>query len=759
MRGFLIAILLPSIFLGVASADTNAVMQVGRGSYALRLPEGAQEPQETIHRTSRVTGPIPTSDWWSSLLWLPFSERMFAHPLALQAEAGGLRIFYPGTIHADDVGIFGNMPGAEGHQDLVLGHSAQPAFTDALVDGYSDWFVTAAFGAEAQGVKCTFGHGSPFVYALYTGGGPILRFGRKPTIWSGRANSSVLGVTIDGHVYALFGPSGSTWTGIGTSTLSCAMHGKNYFSVAVLPDASPKTLELFRRYAYAHVTDSRVDWNYDPASASVVTQFSFSTQAYEGNEKGTLFALYPHQWNHSDIPLLGNSYVSICGAMKLAAGSGFTTRMKFPGILPALPDADASGKETLLKEVREEAAKPIEEVKDTYWDGKYLGKLAVLLSLAEQSGDETMHADLCHRLKHRLEDWFTATDANGALKKQPLFYYNKNWGSLIGYKASYASDRDLSDHHFHYGYFLAAAAEIARKDKAWAAVDQWGGMVELLVRDIASPDRNDPMFPFLRNFDPYAGHSWASGTANGGDGNNQESSSEAMNAWSGLILWGQATGNTRLRDLGVYLYTTEMEAIEAYWFDVTGKNHPPSYTPSTVTMLWGGKAVNQTWFSNKPEAVHDINWLPFNGGSLYLGRYPDYVRRNYQALCKEVGGTHWSECADQIWMYHALDDPDDAMKEYVAHQNENFPIDSGGTKANLLHWLGTFQQLGHVDAEVWADYPLAIAFRRGTNRTCVVYNSTEQPLDVRFSDGTLVNCAGPGFTLKNMPVRSGPSSQ
>ena len=61
-------------------------------------------------------------------------------------------------------------------------------------------------------------------------------------------------------------------------------------------------------------------------------------------------------------------------------------------------------------------------------------------------------------------------------------------------------------------------------------------MVLLLIRDIASPDRDDPLFPFLRTFDPYAGHSWASGTALFGSGNNQESSSEAMNAWTGIIV-------------------------------------------------------------------------------------------------------------------------------------------------------------------------------------------------------------------------------
>ena len=48
-----------------------------------------------------------------------------------------------------------------------------------------------------------------------------------------------------------------------------------------------------------------------------------------------------------------------------------------------------------------------------------------------------------------------------------------------------------------------------------------GAMVETLIKDIANWDRNDSRFPFLRNFDPYEGHSWASGHAGFADGNNQ----------------------------------------------------------------------------------------------------------------------------------------------------------------------------------------------------------------------------------------------
>ena len=58
---------------------------------------------------------------------------------------------------------------------------------------------------------------------------------------------------------------------------------------------------------------------------------------------------------------------------------------------------------------------------------------------------------------------------------------------------------------------------------------QYGGMVDLLIRDANNYDRSDTRFPYLRDFDIYAGHDWASGHGAFGAGNNQESSSEGQN--------------------------------------------------------------------------------------------------------------------------------------------------------------------------------------------------------------------------------------
>jgi endoglucanase Acf2 len=424
--------------------------------------------------------------------------------------------------------------------------------------------------------------------------------------------------------------------------------------------------------------------------------------------------------------------------------------MKFPGILPALPNANPGDTASIRTLLDEAAAQKSQFAPDTYWDGKNLGRLATLMQIARQTGTDAAAGEFHRRLRNRLETWLTATNANGQPKTQQLFYHDANWGALIGCPASYGSDVELNDHAFHYGYFVHAAAALAFHDPEWARA--WGPMVELLARDMACADRRDPRFPFLRAFDPYAGHSWASGAGKFADGNNQESSSEALNAWAGLTLWGEATGNTTLRDLGAWLFTTELAAVEDYWFDVTGELRPREYTPSVVTMVWGGKSVNETWFSPKPEDVHMINWLPFTGASLYLGRHPAYVRRNYEALRREVGGEEWRGAADLILMYRALDDPEDARRQYQARAT-TLTTDSGNSKANVLHWIGNLQKLGQVDRSVSGDQPMVAVFLREEKRTYVAYNPQRRPRTVKFSDGMTLDCPS-----RSMAVRAGKSA-
>ena len=71
---------------------------------------------------------------------------------------------------------------------------------------------------------------------------------------------------------------------------------------------------------------------------------------------------------------------------------------------------------------------------------------------------------------------------------------------------------------------------------------QWDRVL-LMVRDVANPSGADPFFPKWRHKDWFLGSSWASGIVKrewGPDphGRNQESISEAVNAYDAIALYG-----------------------------------------------------------------------------------------------------------------------------------------------------------------------------------------------------------------------------
>ncbi len=737
------------------------VVKAGAGSYLDALPPGVKGPQPQIYKTPDLKGPTPTNDWWSSLAWVKFSDVMYPHPLAVKCVESGLRVYYPGAnITANNSAIFGFMAG-NGPDDLILGHSAVEKFPDASVAGFSDWFVTAQMGTAEKGVRLTFGHGSPFVFAQYTGGEPTVTFAKAPEVFSGTEKDAVLGLRLGKRNYALFAPTGSTWTGLGTTKLEAHTKGKGYFSLAILPDDKPETLAQFRTCAYSHVTGSKVIWAFDEQLSVVTTTYTFETQAMEGADRGTLYALYPHQWRTAKTEFTGQSYPSVRGPMKLAGGRGFITTLKLPPVLPGVPLTASIDKAKLHELLTTDLAGTPQLTGDTYWLGKQLGRWATILPIAEQAGEKEAVAECDRRMRAALEDFLTAGDASGKPDAKGLFAYDKNWGTLIGYPASFGSDNELNDHHFHYGYFLRAAGEIARRDPAWAADAKWGAMLRLLIRDTASSDRSDPLFPFLRNFDPYAGHSWASGHSRFADGNNNESSSEAVNAWYGILLLGEALGDKTIRNLGAYLLATEISAIEDYWFDVRGDLRPADYHPSVVTMVWGGKGANGTWFSGNPEAVHGINFLPVTGASFYLGRWPEYTRKNYEALVAEnladdakkaakknqpapTDGAKWDQWADIIWMYRALSDPADALKQWNARP-AGYKPEAGNSLTETYVWITALSDLGTVERDIAASTPFAVTFKKGNKTTHAAWNLSAQPKKVTFSDGFTLDC--PAHTL------------
>lgn len=245
----------------------------------------------------------------------------------------------------------------------------------------------------------------------------------------------------------------------------------------------------------------------------------------------------------------------------------------------------------------------------------------------------------------------------------------------------------FNDHHYQYGYWIQSAALATIYDGSWKATpdagsgwgaeDNYGAAIDQLVQDIAYLKNSNPAdgsnpdisfytntkmpFAHLNFFDQWAGHGWADGIqatiAGGNSGHNENSIGEALQAYASIIMWGIATGRQDVRDLGIYLYTTCVYAMDSYFFDknlnlsksssffnptiTTSSN--PDYTIGDAfidyTIHSGGGTPTSSGtpkisqavinysadFGQTPENVKVINAFPCGSWALVFGRNKDYL--------------------------------------------------------------------------------------------------------------------------------------
>jgi endoglucanase Acf2 len=751
-----------SIGLGAAFGAAAQPVKVGAGGY-YTAPKGSDKaPPRAPGRTAALLAQAaPTNQWYSALIFNPKPEALFAHPLTVKATTAGFELALAGKeiVPTERRDVEVHYP----HRDPIVFSPMAFEPEPAKLAKVTDWAIDISLARGADELLATVAHASPFVYFQLSRGDLRLRLPAPAGRLDAGADARVLGLSVKGKAYAVFGPSGVRWEQVSASEwIGRLPAGATYFSAAALPDAKPETVALFSRHAYAFVQDTRAAWRYDPATSKVETTFKVTTKVMEGPDNGPLIGLYPHQWfgNAAVADKLGPSYDSIRGKIRLLAASEFKTELTYQGFVPHWPGLKEGPRfaefadllKTDLRKRRELI--PGRENNDNwrtsiYWQGKGLTRATQLAAVAEQQGDREGRDQLLKLVKERMEFFFTGPSKS-------YFFYDKGLGTVVAYPDEFFAVEQMNDHHFHYGYWIRAAAEVALRDPAWAAPDQWGGMVELLIADIATTKRGSAEFPYLRNFDTYEGHSWASGLGDGGFGNNQESSSEALNAWAGLILWGEVTGNRELRDLGIYLYTTEANAISHYWFDVHGLVLPPEYKDVEVSMLFGGKYAHNTWWTDEPRQIKGINLLPMVPFSVHLGREPAYIKRNVGTLAQDsktylARGKNYSEFPKDGWQdifakYLALADPTAALAMWDRYGS----IELGETRSHTLHWMLSLNEMGTPDFSVTADTTLYSVFRRPDGRkTYLAFNASKSPITVRFSDGKVLAVA-PG-SLERAP--------
>ncbi len=596
----------------------------------------------------------PTNRWFSGLVFGDQPQPVFPLPLSFGLTGTGFAFGQP-TITTTAKNIAGGYK-----PDVTVDAGA----VSSQVSGYDATTVTVA-GLDAAGQALghtTIAEGSPFVSYTAAKAGQLstkLPFAQTGDFWTVKVGELSYGLVVrDGSV------SGSTVKldegGVAT-----------WFAVPA--DGAADRLAAL---AADPVTGSSLAYRVN--GDTVTTTLSYATKGK------TAFATLPHQQRAlgAGITCDLGTYPSSYGTMKLCAGSELTYSAPVTEATGALDLSKISSDQTdqLSASVTKDIAALPAFPADTYFGGKALYRAAMLYQLADQLGLAEPAAAVKAKIVTQLKMW---TEPQGCAKRAAFcFVYDDQAKGLVGLTPSFGSE-EFNDHHFHYGYFMYAAGVVGAKDPE--LVTQLAPVMNLLAADIASSGDNGA-FPDLRDFDAYAGHGWASGTSPFADGNNQESSSEAVNAWNGLALWAKASGDSGLQTEATWMLSTEARSALDYWtnFDTTQSVYT-GYDHKIVSLNWGGKRDYATWFSPEPAAILGIQLIPMSPVSTYLAGDAARIDAN---VAEGSHGKFDQKFGDYLLMYSALAGHDQrATALAAADKLDDKWIDDGNSRSYMLAWL------------------------------------------------------------------------
>ncbi len=673
-RSLLAGLAATSVAVGLAGCGATSLGQAGSGAQGAGptgtggevftkqqidplLADIVKKTPKELPITRLADGLIPpTNRWFSGLAFGDEAMPVFPIPLSFGLTDAGFAFGLP-TMTTSEKAILG---GYKPEMDMAFGAKK------ALVSAYDTLTVTLDhLDADDKLIgKTTIVQGSPYI--RFTAETATEITAPLPNTASGDFWTTLAGET----TYGLVVTDGD----VADKKISLKKGGSAVWFVVPTDGTVDRLAEL----AGNHVTGSSVSYSLD---GDVVT----TTLTYEA-EGGTVFAVRPHQAKGLDKGIATDlgTYPSIYGTLKVAAGNELTYTVPLSEPTSALDVSKLSKDER--SELGEQVSKDIAATKewpaDTYFGGKKLYRAAMLYQLAQQLELAEPAKQMGDALTEQLTKW---TEPKGAdTRSEFCFVYDEQAMGIVGLTPSFGSD-EFNDHHFHYGYFLYAAGVLTQDNPELAKKLQ--PVMDLVAADIGSNAGNGS-FPDRRVFDVYAGHSWASGTSPFADGNNQESSSEAITAWTGLATWAKSSGNDALEAEAIWMLSTEAQAGLDYWTNFD--NAEPIYSGyghKIVTLNWGGKRDYATWFSPEPAAMLGILVIPMSPASTYLGGDPERITANVE---EATGGKFDQKFGDFLLMYAALagDDQRKTALEAARSLADEW-IDDGNSRAYLLAWLMT----------------------------------------------------------------------
>ncbi|KAH8700490.1 endo-1,3-beta-glucanase Engl1 [Talaromyces proteolyticus] len=416
--------------------------------------------------------------------------------------------------------------------------------------------------------------------------------------------------------------------------------------------------------------------------------FSHHMQSFDANTKSGLQAVQLHTTTK------GN-------ATALLADSWTMTEPNLPVDMDFAPWSPSFGSisklspdviQTVLDSAKAELTPDVDaqsNLNSMYYSGKVLSKFATLVyTVNTLANDPQTAAATLDGLKKAFARFVDNQ------QQYPLVYDNV-WKGVVSSAAFVTNDLNqdfgnggYNDHHFHYGYFIHAAAIIGALDPSW--IDANKAWVNMLVRDAGNSASNDPSFPFSRAFDWFHGHSWAKGLFESADGKDEESTSEdAMFAYA-VKMWGKTSGDKSMEARGNLMLAILRRSLSNYFLmEDNNFNQPRDFIGNRVTgILFENKAHHTTYFGTNLEFIQGIHMLPLLPSSAYT-RNQSFVEQEWNSMFAEQACDPASAVASGGWkgvLYanRAITNP---QESYAFFKQSNFNltwIDGGATRTWYL---------------------------------------------------------------------------
>lgn len=662
----------------------------------------APEPS-ALFAPSLRQAPLPTNTGWLNFILNEGSAPEYIHPYLIQSKDGALSISYPSRVVEPNFIYQAFVP------NLTIS-SSNLANGKHVVTYFDDLSVTLAFPG---GMTMPLVRGCPYVTFIFDDATAVQFSTIHAVLHVASSNSCTK------HKVSL--NNGQTWLIYSSDTLALssnlAIDGdfKGVVRVALLTgdNHAERILDTF---SSSYPVQGHADLG---------VPFQVKYEWKTGGCGDLLMLSLPMHRDMMSSPspdLIQPSvaYKSMDGDMYAVIGDSWTLN-EMPisvGWYSSKGIPNQHCQETIASALRSDVLESLNKITtdSSYFYGKALARAARLALIAEEVGALDVLGKIRDFLASSMTPWMEGSFTGNAL------LYDEKWGGLTTRNGSVNAGADFgfgvyNDHHYHLGYFCYAGAVLAKLDPTWGST--YKAHLYTIAEDymtshhhhITRPKHTawlsrgpfhdhhhhtvaaqcNALFPRFRNFDFWVLHSWAGGLTEFMDGRNQESTSEAVNAYYSAALLGLAFGDCHLINTGLTLAALEIRAARALWHipsDSTLYEQEFVSKQRIVGVLWANKRDTGLWFapSEWRECRLGIQLLPILPITEVLFQDIKYVQELVEwtlpALSRPDVGEGWKGF---VYALQAMYAPEEALRNIRSLSG----YDDGNSLSNLLWWIYT----------------------------------------------------------------------